>query len=47
MDVDGFKSEPFLPVVQPIRANGNQLHMRSFVGMAFRRADPPWPGLTA
>ena len=23
----------FLPVVRPIRANGNQLHMQSVVGM--------------
>ena len=28
MDVDGFKSNLSLPVVRPIRANGNQLHMQ-------------------
>ena len=40
-DVNGFKLELCLPVIQPIRANGNQLHMQSFVGMRSAALIPP------
>ena len=32
-DLDGFKSRPFSPLLLPITVNGNELHMRFFIGM--------------
>ena len=41
MDINGFKSDLLAPPVWPIRTNGNQLHMQSFLGMRSAALIPP------